>query len=203
MNALIAKLKEMRDFGGAARTPGLTDAQIESESARHPELGEAILAAHAAHVDLRSTMGEFLRKSEAEQIVEAQADFVNFYPEDGVNPYVALAARGPWVVTLKGAVIYDAGGYGMLPFGHTPKAVLEALARPQVMANVMTLSLSQLRFGRMLKREIGRTRGGSPYPKFFCLNSGSEAVTLAARISDVNAKLMTDPGARYAGRTIK
>ena len=71
------------------------------------------------------------------------------------------------------------------------------------MANVMTPSLSQLRFGRMLKREIGRTRGGSPYPQFFCLNSGSEAVTLAARIADVNAKLMTDPGARYAGRTIK
>jgi acetylornithine/succinyldiaminopimelate/putrescine aminotransferase len=36
-----------------------------------------------------------------------------------------------------------------------------------------------------------------------CLNSGSESVTLAARIADVNAKLMTDPGAKYAGRTIK
>ena len=84
---------------------------------------------------------DVLRMDEAEQISTAQADFVNFYPEDGVNPYVALAARGPWVVTLKGAVIYDAGGYGMLPFGHTPKGVLEALARPQVMANVMTPSL--------------------------------------------------------------
>jgi acetylornithine/succinyldiaminopimelate/putrescine aminotransferase len=140
---------------------------------------------------------------EAEQVAAVQADFVNFYPEDGVNPYVALAARGPWVVTLKGAVVYDAGGYGMIGFGHTPKAVLDAIARPQVMANVMTPNLAQYRFGEALKRELGRTRGGSPYARFFCLNSGSEAVTLAARIADVNAKLMTDAGARYAGRTIK
>ena len=87
--------------------------------------------------------------------------------------------------------------------GIRPRRVLEALARPQVMANVMTPNLSQMKFGRALKREIGRTRGGCPYTRFLCLNSGSESVTLAARIADVNAKLMTDPGARYAGRTIK
>src|SRR4051812_9459665 len=203
MNALVAKLKEMREFGGALRTPGLGDALIESESARHPELVEAIDAGYAAHIALRSSMAELLRADEAEQIAQVQADFVNFYPEDGVNPYVALVARGPWVISLKGAVVYDAGGYGMLGFGHTPKAVMDALARPQVMANVMTPNLSQLKFGRALKREVGRTRGGCPYARFLCLNSGSEAVTLAARIADVNAKLMTDPGARYAGRTIK
>ncbi|HJT99006.1 MAG TPA: aminotransferase class III-fold pyridoxal phosphate-dependent enzyme [Rhodanobacteraceae bacterium] len=203
MNALIAKLKEMREFGGALRTPGLSDALIESESARHPELVEAIEAGYAAHLALRSGMADLLRMDEAAQIAAVQADFVNFYPEDGVNPYVALAGRGPWVVTLKGAVVYDAGGYGMLGFGHTPKPVQDALARPQVMANVMTPSLSQMNFGRMLKREVGRTRGACPYARFLCLNSGSEAVTLAARIADVNSKLLTDAGARYAGRTIK
>ncbi|HET7924004.1 MAG TPA: aminotransferase class III-fold pyridoxal phosphate-dependent enzyme [Rhodanobacteraceae bacterium] len=205
MNALMTKLKEMRDFGGALRTPGLADAAIESEAARHPELGAAIEAAHAAHVALRKekAMADLLRMDEAAQVAAVQADFVNFYPEDGVNPYVALAARGPWVVTLKGAVVYDAGGYGMIGFGHTPGAVLEAIARPQVMANVMTPNLAQYRFGHALKREVGRTRGGSPYARFFCLNSGSEAVTLAARIADVNAKLQTDAGARYAGRAIK
>lgn len=203
MNALVTKLKEMRDFGGKIRTPGLTDAQIERASERYPELAEAIDAAYAAHLALRSSMADVLRLDESEQIREVQADFVNFYPEDGVNPYVALSARGPWVITLKGAVVYDAGGYGMLGFGHTPKAVLEAIGRPQVMANVMTPSLSQMKFGRALKREVGRTRGGCPYTRFLCLNSGSEAVTLAARIADVNAKLMTDPGARHAGRTIK
>src|SRR5262249_40898553 len=132
-----------------------------------------------------------------------QSDFVNFYDEDAVNPYVALAARGPWVVTLKGAVVHDSGGYGMLGFGHTPKAILEALSQPQVMANVMTPNVSQLRFTRALRKEIGHTRGGCPYVRFLCLNSGSESVSLALRIADVNAKQMTETGARYAGRTIK
>jgi acetylornithine/succinyldiaminopimelate/putrescine aminotransferase len=36
-----------------------------------------------------------------------------------------------------------------------------------------------------------------------CLNSGSESVSLACRIADVNAKQMTDAGGRYAGRTVK
>jgi acetylornithine/succinyldiaminopimelate/putrescine aminotransferase len=193
----------MRGFGGMLRTKGLGDAEIERASERHPELAEAIEAAYAAHLALRSNMCDLLRMDESDQIAAAQADFVNFYPEDGVNPYVALAARGPWVVTLKGAVVYDVGGYGMLGFGHAPRHVLQALARPEVMANVMTPSLSQMRFGRMLKSEVGRSRGGCPFARFFCLNSGSEAVTLAARIADANAKLMTDPGARHAGRTIK
>jgi acetylornithine/succinyldiaminopimelate/putrescine aminotransferase len=121
-----------------------------------------------------------------------------------VTPYIALAARGPWVVTLKGAVLYDAGGYGMLGFGHAPDVVLEAMARPQVMANVMTPSLAQRRLDTVLRKEIGHTRaGGCPYSKFMCLNSGSEAVGLATRIVDTNAKLQTDPGARHAGATIK
>ena len=132
-----------------------------------------------------------------------QAGFVNFYAEDAVNPYVALAACGPWVITLNGAVLYDAGGYGMLGFGHTPEAVMQAMARPQVMANIMTPSLSQLRFDRALRKEIGHTRGGCPFAKFLCLNSGSESVGLAARIADINSKLMTDPDGRHAGRTIK
>lgn len=138
------------------------------------------------------------------QVRAVQAGFVNFYPQDGVNPYVALAARGPWLVTLKGAVVYDTGGYGMLGFGHTPAAVLDAMARPQVMANIMTPNLSQIRFERVMQGEIGRSRpGGCPYSSFMCLNSGSEAVTLAARIADTNAKAMTDAGSRHEGRAIK
>jgi acetylornithine/succinyldiaminopimelate/putrescine aminotransferase len=203
MNPMLAKLKEMREFDGAVRTSGLPDAVIERFAARDPELVEAIDEAYAAHLALRSCMPDFLHLDEAEQIRLAQADFVNFYPEDGVNPYVALSAHGAWLVTLKGAVIYDAGGYGMLGFGHAPKNILGVMARPQVMANVMTPNLSQLKFGKAMRKEIGHTRGGCPYAKFMCLNSGSESVSLAARIIDVNAKLMTDPGARHAGRTIK
>ncbi|TXI73420.1 MAG: aminotransferase class III-fold pyridoxal phosphate-dependent enzyme [Dokdonella sp.] len=203
MNAFLVKLHEMRAIGGKARTVGLSDTLLEGLLRSHPELEAAIDAGYAAFLALRSSMPEFLKLDESEQIHAVQADFVNFYPDDGVNPYVALTARGPWIVTLKGAVIHDSGGYGMLGFGHTPKAVLEALSRPQVMANVMTPSLAQLRLGEALKREVGHTRGGSPYARFLCLNSGSESVSLAARIADVNAKLMTEPGARHAGREIK
>jgi acetylornithine/succinyldiaminopimelate/putrescine aminotransferase len=203
MNPMLAKLGEMREFDGAVRTTGLPDELVTRFAESDPALAEAIDEAYAAHLALRSCMADFLHLDEVEQIRRIQADFVNFYPEDGVNPYVALAAHGAWLVTLKGAVIYDAGGYGMLGFGHAPKAILGVLGRPQVMANVMTPNLSQLKFGKALKQEIGHTRGGCPYDRFLCLNSGSESVSLAARIIDVNAKLMTDPGARHAGRAIR
>ncbi|MEO8010063.1 MAG: aminotransferase class III-fold pyridoxal phosphate-dependent enzyme, partial [Dokdonella sp.] len=193
----------MRAAGGAIRTVGLSDEKLRGLLASHPDLVEAIHSAHAEFVRLRETMSALIALDEAALLDAVQADYINFYPDDGVNPYVALAATGPWVVTLKGAVIYDAGGYGMLGFGHAPKAVLASLAQPQVMANVMTPNLAQWRLAEALKREIGHTRGGSPYAKFLCLNSGSESVTLAARIADVNAKLLTDTGARHAGREIK
>ncbi len=203
MNALLVKLHEMRAAGAAARTTGLDDTALESLVGNYPELAEAIDAAYAAFLALRSSRSDLLKLDENEQIHAIQADYVNFYPDDGVNPYVALSARGPWIVTLKGAVIHDSGGYGMLGFGHAPKAVLDVLARAQVMANIMTPNFAQLRMAEALKREIGHTRGGSPFARFLCLNSGSEAVSLAARITDVNAKLMTDEGGRYAGREIK
>jgi acetylornithine/succinyldiaminopimelate/putrescine aminotransferase len=100
-------------------------------------------------------------------------------------------------------VLHDSGGYGMLALGHTPAPVLAAMAAPLPMANVMTPSLSQLRFDRAMRREIGHRRGGCPYERFMALNSGSEAVSLASRIVDINAKLMTEPGARHAGRVVK
>ncbi|MEO8460046.1 MAG: aminotransferase class III-fold pyridoxal phosphate-dependent enzyme [Dokdonella sp.] len=203
MNSLTSKLREMRDFGGDVRTTGLPEATIEALVDQHPDLREAIDEAYCTHLALRSTKADFLRLDEAEQIRVAQADFINFYPDDGVNPYVPMAAHGPWLVTSKGAVIHDSGGYGMLGLGHAPKAVLAALARPFVMANVMTPSMFHLKFANAMKAEIGRSRGGSPFSHFFCLNSGSESVTLACRIADVNSKLLTDRGARYAGRTIK
>ncbi len=200
---VLGTLAPLRAHAGTRLTPGLDDAGIERLAATHPALVQALEAAAAEHARLRDEFAELLDLDETEQIRATQAGFVNFYADDAVTPYVALAARGPWVVTLKGAVLYDAGGYGMLGFGHTPEAVLEAMGRPQVMANVMTPSLAQARFDRALRAEIGHRRGGCPFARFLCLNSGSEAVGLAARIADINAKLQTDPGAPHAGAAIK
>ena len=205
---VTSKLAPLRAHAGTRRTTGLDDATIERFAAGHPALVEAIDAAAAEYARLKDEFADLLDLDEDAQVRAVQGGFINFYPEDAVNPYVALAARGPWLVTLKGAVQYDTGGYGMLGFGHVPQPVLEAMARPQAMANIMTPSLSQLRFDRALRKEIGHTRaadagGGCPYVSFMCLNSGSESVSLASRIVDVNSKLMTDPGARHAGKPIK
>ncbi|WP_408953095.1 aminotransferase class III-fold pyridoxal phosphate-dependent enzyme [Lysobacter sp. Hz 25] len=203
MNNLLSQLAPLRAHAGKRRTIGLDDDTVARFAMTHPELGEAIAAAAAEYALIRDLHADLLDLDEDAQIQAVQAGYVNFYPDDGVNPYVALTARGPWVITLKGAVLHDSGGYGMLGFGHTPSAVIAAMAKPQVMANIMTPSLSQLRFERALRGAIGTTRGECPYERFFCLNSGSESVSLAARIADVNSKLMTDPGARHAGRAIK
>ena len=72
-----------------------------------------------------------------------QKDYVNFYPEPCINPYVALSAKGPWIVTSHGAVLHDNGGYGMLGMGHGPDNVISAMKHNWVMANVMTPSFSQ------------------------------------------------------------
>ena len=198
-----AALAPLRARKGERRTPGLDDATLARFAASHPELAAAIEAASAEFARIEADFADLLDLDEDAQIQAIQAGFVNFYPQDGVNPYVALAARGPWIVTLKGAVLYDTGGYGMLGFGHAPERVLEAMAKPQALANIMTPSLSQLRLDRALRAEIGHTRGSCPYSAFMCLNSGSESVSLAARIADTNAKTLTDPGARHAGRSIK
>jgi len=202
--SLIEQLTLLREHGPEPRTTGLADDVILHFARRDSRLPEAIEAAVEEFQRMREEEPDLLALDEESQIAEIQAGFVNFYPEDAVNPYVALAARGPWVVSLKGAVIHDSAGYGMLGFGHAPPAVLEAMNRKQVMANVMTPNVSQKRLYEALCREIGHTReGGCPMDRFLCLNSGSEAVSLAARIADINSKIMTDPGGRYAHRQIR
>jgi acetylornithine/succinyldiaminopimelate/putrescine aminotransferase len=203
MDSLIRKLDEMRRHGGAAKTRGIDDALIRRFATSHPGLAEAIDEAYAQFQALQDEMPELLAADEATQVEEAQKGFINFYADDAINPYIALSARGPWIVTLKGAVLHDSGGYGMLGLGHAPQAVIEAMSRPHVMANIMTPSLSHIRIDRALRREIGQRRGGCPYSKFLCLNSGSESVTLAGRFADVNVKLNTEPGARHAGKKVR
>ena len=199
---LIDTLAPLRAHG-KARTTGLDDAIILDFAARDAQLGDAITAAATEYERIRAEFPELLDLDEDAQAREVQAGFVNFYAADAANPYVALTARGPWIVTLKGAVLYDTGGYGMLGLGHAPQVVLDAMAKPQAMANIMTPNVSQLRFTRAMRQEIGQTAGGCPFVAFMCLNSGSESVSLASRIVDANAKTLTDAGARHAGKAIK
>lgn len=200
---VLNKLNLMRQAGGSRRTVGLPDAVIERFLKTDPLLSQAIDEAYAAFESARTECPELLTQDEQQQMATVQAGYVNFYAEDAVNPYVAVAARGPWVITLKGAVVHDNGGYGMLGAGHAPQAILDAMARPQVMANIMTPSLGHWRLDRALRQEVGHSRGGCPYARFLCLNSGSEAVTLAGRLADVLTKQMTDPGAAHAGRKVR
>ena len=200
---VINTLRDLRNQKGKVETTGLADDIIERFAAEQPQLAQAIEEAAAAWGAIKAEYPQLADIDEMDQVHAIQADYVNFYPDDAVNPYVPLAARGPWIVTSKGAVLHDSGGYGMLGLGHGPQKILEAMNQPHVMANIMTASFSQLRFAENLKQEIGQKRKGCPYEKFLCMNSGSEAVTVAARISDVNAKMMTDPDGRYAGKNIK
>lgn len=202
---IIEWLRELREFGGGTRATGLADDVITRFARMDCRLPEAAEAAVEAFRRLRDEEPALMALDEDSQISEIQAGFVNFYPDDAVNPWVALCARGPWIITIKGAVIHDSGGYGMLGFGHAPQTVLDAMNQKQVMANVMTPNVSQKRLYQALTREIGHTRSGQgcPIERFLCLNSGSEAVSVAARISDINAKLMTDPGGRHANREIR
>lgn len=203
--ALLKKLQEIREFTGKAETVGLEDNLIEELASEHPDLVAAIEQAHSYFQDLKVEFAELLRLDETDLIRKIQSGYVNFYDDASVNPYVALAAKGPWLVTCHGAVLHDSGGYGMLGFGHSPSSVLKAMNQEQVMANVMTANFSQYRLVECLRQEIGHTRQAElrqPFAKFLCLNSGSESVTVAARLADLKARIQTDPGAKYEGRKI-
>lgn len=201
--SVFGRLQEMRDYGGAAITRGLADEIVMDFLKERADLATAIDRGYDAFLALKESHADFLLLDEGEQILRSQKGLTNFYSPQGVNPYVAIAAAGPWVVTLKGAVVYDCGGYGMLGFGHAPAAVLDAMCKAHVMANVMTPSISQLDFTERLQQEIGHTRpAGFPFATFICMNSGSEAMTVASRIADINTRNLTDPGGRYEGRKI-
>lgn len=197
---LFEYLNEMRNHGGEARTTGLADEVISKFADLDPQLEEAVMVAHESFKVLLEQEPELLAMDEGDQAAAIQEGYVNFYADDAVNPYISLAARGPWIVTLKGAVMYDVGGYGMIGAGHAPKAVLDAMNQAHVMANIMTPNLSQKYLVERLRREIGHTRGSCPFARFLCINSGSESVTVAARLSDINAKIMTDPGGKHANQ---
>ena len=200
---MLDKLNAMRNHGGAIQTQGLDDETILCFAQQDQRLGTAVDTAYTDFLTLLEEEPGLMALPEAELAARVQEGFINFYPVDAISPYVALAGCGPWIVTSRGAVLFECGGYGMLGLGHAPEAALAAMNKPHIMANVMTPSFSQKRLVDALRKEIGQTRGECPFERFFCLNSGSEAVTLAARIADINTRIMTDPGGRHASKSVR
>ena len=188
----------------SARTSGLSNEVVARFCKSDDKLIQAINEAVVAFDLMVEEFGmELLQMEETELISHLQSGYINFYSAATINPYIALSACGPWIITTKGAVIHDNGGYGMLGFGHAPHAAVNAMSQNWVMANVMTPSFSQLRLVDRLQSELGHTRGHCPFTHFICMNSGSESVTVSLRIADVNARKHTDLGGRYEGAEIK
>ena len=200
----LQALYEIRSSTGKAETDGLPDSIISEFLQIDPSLSRAIEEASVNFQSLINEMGEnLLSMNEGELTSLLQSDYVNFYSAPTVNPYVAISARGPWIVTSHGAVIHDNGGYGMLGMGHGPDDVIHSMQQNWVMANVMTPSFSQKRLSDRLKKEVGHTRGNCPFSKFVCLNSGSESMTISMRIADANTLTLTGKGGIHEGKPTK
>lgn len=195
----LEKLKNISEFCSERQTTGLSFSALSEFIEKDPDLVRAIDEAWVKHQQLRQSYPEFLQLPEHIQISQAQSGYVNFYEPWSVNPYMALAARGPWIISMKGAVIHDSGGYGMLGFGHGPEQILEAMNQNHVMANIMTANLAQKTFSDAIKKEIGHSRPSGerqPYHRIICMNSGSEAVSVASRLSDIHASFQMKSFAR-------
>ena len=200
MADVMALLEQMRNASGTPETVGLPDDVIARFVQSDNTLTQAI---EEASVKQKQLSDEDLMMNESELVERLQNDFVNFYAPATVNPYVAIAGRGPWIVTSHGAVLHDNGGYGMLGGGHGPSEIISVMSENHVMANVMTPSFSQARMAAALRKELGHSRGSCPFSKFICMNSGSESMTVAMRICDVNSKIMTGAGGRHEGKPVK
>ena len=124
MGNWLATLETIRNSTGQARTVGISNSAISDFLEADPTLSRAI--EEAAHTFERLSMdhSEHLALDETSLVQHLQSDYVNFYSAPTVNPYVALAARGPWIVTSHGAVLHDNGGYGMLGMGHGPDDII-------------------------------------------------------------------------------
>jgi acetylornithine/succinyldiaminopimelate/putrescine aminotransferase len=204
MSATLDILHSIRNRTGSSSTTGLPDDVVLSFVNLDPTLKEAIEEANLSFDRISAESGIDMQFIDEDSLISTlQSDFVNFYSAATVNPYVAISARGPWIVTSHGAVIHDNGGYGMLGMGHGPDDVISSMQKNWVMANVMTPSFSQKRLADRLKKEIGHTRKKCPFDRFICMNSGSESMTVGMRISDVNALKMTGKGGRHEGKSTR
>jgi len=196
-------LQKIRSKASPRRTVGLDDDIIKDFIARDITLGTALAQALPVfnNLDPETTY----KMDELELLREIRQGWCNFYSEDTVNPYIPLVAKGPWIITLHGAVIHDNGGYGMLGFGHNSEDILAVMSKPAVMANIMTPCLSQRRLLGAMRKEIGHKRPDRvcPYAKFILMNSGSEGNAVADRIIDVHTGLTVGDREHVWGVSLK
>src|SRR5690606_40737452 len=170
------KLQTLKAAQGKVLTSGLGKETVMSFIDSDPMLTTAIENALTQFDFVKKLYPDLIDMDEADQIAYIQNSYINFYAGDAINPYVALAAKGPWVITLKGAVLHDNGGYGMLGAGHAPDYVLKTLAKPHVMANIMTANVYHTRLTELLTTAYGSNRSERPYIHIQCKYYRSEAV---------------------------
>ena len=145
MSDVLAQLAEIRANTGNQQTVGLKDEIVTSFANDDPSLIRAVSEASQIHHQHLDEFGsEYMMMDESDLITHLQSDYINFYNPATVNPYVAIAARGPWIVTSHGAVLHDNGGYGMLGGGHGPDDIIGVMSKNWVMANIMTASFLSL-----------------------------------------------------------
>lgn len=203
-DSILSKLETIRKNSGKADTIGLSDAEISKFISLDSNLSVAIDQAFDYYSKIVDEFeADILMQDEDVLIRDLQSGFINFYKPATVNQYIAIAAKGPWIITSHGAVVHDNGGYGMLGSGHGPESIIATMSKNWVMANVMTPSFSQKRLDESLRRELGHTRGSCPFTHFICMNSGSESVTVSLRIADVNSNKLTSSGGKHEGKEIK
>ena len=96
MESKISKLKRIKENSGQADTIGLSEEVIKTCLETFEDLNDAIEEAYNTHQNLTEEFGEeFIMMDESKLIKSLQKDYVNFYSAPTVNPYVAIAARGP------------------------------------------------------------------------------------------------------------
>ena len=105
-----------------------------------------------------------------------RCDWLPLYAPHERFPTTPVAAAGPWLVDGRGGVTYDAGGYGANAFGHNDPTLLRAVAAPRVQANFLMPSHAQVDVAAALHPHLGSRT-------IACLNSGSEANSLALRVA--------------------
>ena len=135
---------------------------------------------------------------------EPQKNILQFYDENTLSPYIPLYAKGPWIITETGAVVYDVGGYGMLGFGHSPSWAKHILSKPHVMTNIMTPQRIHQLFTDELQNKIGvHEYNTCQYTHFAFLNSGSECIELAMRITDLQKQNHSSNDKKHVWITLK